>query len=343
MIKFSVVLPVYNVEQYLKECLDSIINQTYKNLEIICINDCSEDNSLEILKEYAEKDNRIKVIEKSARGGLGAARNTALNEILAIGGGSEHNYVSFIDSDDYIAPNMYEILAQKIEETPADIICFNYFTLKNGIELKEKIYYEKLKNEYYTKENLKTIFMYDLSPMVWNKIYSKEFLQKNNLRFSTTPIQEDVHFNFYAKLCAQSVLILKDLYLYYYRIREKSLSNTYDEKYMATIQDIKETKDDLIKKNIFNEYKEEFKNYRDTTLRFSQTKIPEEKRLEYVEKSKILFDKSEEKIFNRNFYNRRNPLENLFSIYNHYNPKTLKKEKTLQIFGIKIILSKKSM
>ncbi len=87
MIKFSVILPVYNVEQYLKECLDSIINQTYKNLEIICINDCSEDNSLEILKEYAEKDNRIKVIEKSARGGLGAARNTALNEILAIGGG----------------------------------------------------------------------------------------------------------------------------------------------------------------------------------------------------------------------------------------------------------------
>ena len=87
MEKFKIILPVYNVEQYLKECLDSIINQTYKNLEIICVNDCSTDNSLAILKEYAKKDNRIKVIEKSKRGGLGAARNTAFNEILASGGG----------------------------------------------------------------------------------------------------------------------------------------------------------------------------------------------------------------------------------------------------------------
>ena len=70
MTKFIIILPVYNVEQYLKECLDSIINQTYKNLEIICVNDCSTDNSLAILKEYAEKDNRIKVIEKPARGGV---------------------------------------------------------------------------------------------------------------------------------------------------------------------------------------------------------------------------------------------------------------------------------
>ena len=69
MEKFKIILPVYNVEQYLKECLDSIINQTYKNFEVICVNDCSTDNSLAILKEYAEKDNRIKVIEKPARGG----------------------------------------------------------------------------------------------------------------------------------------------------------------------------------------------------------------------------------------------------------------------------------
>ena len=69
MVKFSIIIPVYNVAEYLKECLNSVINQTYKNLEIICINDCSEDNSLEILKEYAEKDERIKIINKSARGG----------------------------------------------------------------------------------------------------------------------------------------------------------------------------------------------------------------------------------------------------------------------------------
>ena len=94
MPKISVIVPIFNVEKYLKECLESIINQTFKDIEIICINDGSTDNSLDILNQYAEKDNRIKVITQSNQG-LSAARNTGIKY-------ANGEYISFIDSDDYI-------------------------------------------------------------------------------------------------------------------------------------------------------------------------------------------------------------------------------------------------
>ena len=100
MVKVSVVIPVYNVEDYLRDCLDSIVNQTLKDIEIICINDGSTDNSLEILEHYKSKDERIKVISQE-NGGISAARNKGID--LASG-----DYISFIDSDDYIDNNFYE-------------------------------------------------------------------------------------------------------------------------------------------------------------------------------------------------------------------------------------------
>ena len=106
--KISVIIPVYNVEDYLEECLDSIINQTFKDLEIICINDGSQDNSLNILEEYAEKDNRIKIITTKNQG-LSAARNRGLENITG-------DYVYFIDSDDYLELTAFEELYAVSEE-----------------------------------------------------------------------------------------------------------------------------------------------------------------------------------------------------------------------------------
>lgn len=116
--KVSVIVPVYNVEQYVAKCLESVINQTYTNLEIICVDDGSTDNSGNICDEYAQKDSRIKVFHKT-NGGLASARNVALSYVTG-------DYIGFVDSDDWIEPEMYETLVQQIEKNNVDMVCCNY-------------------------------------------------------------------------------------------------------------------------------------------------------------------------------------------------------------------------
>ncbi|MHC6204325.1 glycosyltransferase family 2 protein [Breznakiellaceae bacterium SP9] len=118
MPKFSLIIPVYNVERYLADCLDSCINQTFKDIEIICINDCSPDGSSKILDEYAKRDPRIKVIIHEKNRGLGGARNTGIEA-------AKGEYCWFIDSDDIIALDACEFLFSVIKKTQIDIIRFN--------------------------------------------------------------------------------------------------------------------------------------------------------------------------------------------------------------------------
>ena len=111
----SVIIPIYNVEQYIEKCLDSVINQTYKDLEIICVNDCSPDNSAQILLEYAQRDTRIKIVNREKNGGLSAARNTGLDE-------AKGEYVYFIDSDDWIDLDYIEKMVSAITFSKTDVV-----------------------------------------------------------------------------------------------------------------------------------------------------------------------------------------------------------------------------
>ena len=112
----SVIIPCYNVENYVARCLDSVINQTYNNLEIICVNDGSTDNTLAILKDYAKKDSRIKIIDKK-NGGLSSARNAGIEV-------ASYEYVVFLDSDDWIEPNTYELAISKMDDD-IDLVRWN--------------------------------------------------------------------------------------------------------------------------------------------------------------------------------------------------------------------------
>ena len=123
--KISVIVPVYNVEQYLERCVDSIINQTYKNLEIILVNDGSTDNSGKLCDELAKRDDRIRVIHKE-NGGLSDARNTGIEE-------AEADLIGFIDSDDYIDENMYELLIDNLRETNADLSMCGHYDVYNNV------------------------------------------------------------------------------------------------------------------------------------------------------------------------------------------------------------------
>jgi glycosyltransferase involved in cell wall biosynthesis len=117
--KISVIIPVYNVENYIRECLNSIVNQTIgiENIEVIVVNDCTPDNSMDIVEEYAEKYSSIKIIEHEINQGLGPARNTGLKHATA-------EYISFIDSDDFISENTYEICLYKFERYNCDFVIY---------------------------------------------------------------------------------------------------------------------------------------------------------------------------------------------------------------------------
>ena len=143
MAKISVIIPVYNVEEYLERCLNSVVNQTFKDLEIICVNDGSTDSSGEILQKFARKDARIKII-KRPNGGLSAARNTGL-EVMS------GEYFAFLDSDDWIDLNFYEKLYEKAKEFDADIAMADFIRKgKNKHKIRLNLNEEKL---YTTIEN----------------------------------------------------------------------------------------------------------------------------------------------------------------------------------------------
>ena len=182
----SVIVPVYNVENYLKKCLESITNQTYKNLEIILIDDGSTDNSGKICDEYAGKDNRIKVVHK-INGGLSDARNAGLE--IAKG-----EYIGFVDSDDYIAEDMYEFLYNLAVDNALDVsMCASCNEYEDGrIELPKNFETVMLDEKEKIIENLFINKSGGTAISVWSKLFKKTVLQ--NCKFYSGKTSEDVFF-----------------------------------------------------------------------------------------------------------------------------------------------------
>ena len=183
MAKVSIIVPIYNVEQYLEECMDSIIGQTLKDLEIICINDGSTDNSLDILKKYAASDDRIIIIDKKNEG-YGCAMNDGLD--CASG-----EYVGIVEPDDYVDLHMYEDLYHIAKEKNLDIVKADFYRFvcnKKGEVLKS---YDALSkdgtgyNEVIDPKKNDKIFRYVLN--TWSGIYRRAFIEKYHIRHNTTP------------------------------------------------------------------------------------------------------------------------------------------------------------
>ena len=231
--KITVIVPVYNVENYLNKCLDSIITQTYKNIEIIVVNDGSTDASGEICKEFAEIDHRIIYIEQE-NAGLSAVRNTGL-EIMS------GDYVTFVDSDDWIEQDYLETLYKKIVEYQADIAVGNYYSFN---ESEGMFYFHILGDSYYEKvyDNV-SIFenLYESQEMksfalisAWGKLYKAGLFEQ--LRFDIGKLGEDGYLNQKIYLLAEKIVYIHKG-IYSYRIRNNSLSRTWTEKWMHALVD----------------------------------------------------------------------------------------------------------
>lgn len=207
--KISVIVPVYNVEKYLRRCLESIINQSFADIEIICVNDGSTDGSKAVLEEYAAKDRRIIVLNKP-NGGLSSARNAGLE--LA---GSE--YIGFVDSDDWIESSTYELAYNAMQD--ADLVCY-YASI--DVEGSENEFTEQTRQYHAVKRaGLKKItkrLMLDTAVTAWSKLYKKSIVDKYGLRFPEGLYFEDNEFFFkYIVMCEKVFFIDKKLYHYIQR------------------------------------------------------------------------------------------------------------------------------
>lgn len=213
--KISIIVPVFNTEEYLPMCLSSLINQTYENLEIICVNDGSVDNSLSVLQEFAFKDERIRVVGQ-ANQGQSAARNKGLK--VASG-----DYISFIDSDDWVSLTLYQTFVNAISNCELDVFIFNaqsYSTNPNKIFpwkfFDTSVWDGDFSNEkIYTFHNCNNPFYGNLS--VCNKIYNKKFLNRIEAKFLENTIFEDQLFHMETFLQSSSIKI-NDEPFYKYRI-----------------------------------------------------------------------------------------------------------------------------
>lgn len=211
----SILVPCYNVEAYLRQCMDSIIRQTYTNLEIICLDDGSTDRTPEILKEYEKKDSRTRVISKP-NSGYGATMNIGLKA-------ASGKYIGIVESDDYIEPKMYEILCDAAEKDNLDIVRCRFIE-RNVIKSKDKVNtfsYVKDNGRVFRPTDVPSSFT--MKPSIWAGMYNREFLERNGIRFLETPgaSYQDTAFAFKALATAQRVRMLPDV-LHNYRINEAS-------------------------------------------------------------------------------------------------------------------------
>lgn len=219
MIKFSVIIPVYNVANYVEHCISSLVNQTYKNIEIIIVNDGSTDDSGEIIQRFAQRDSRIKVISQS-NSGLSVARNTGLTNATG-------DYIAFVDGDDWIDERMFEILEINLKSNSVDFICFR-LEFDNIIRQSQYIY-----GHPYTIKTLcgqdsiltDTLLVKNIPTSVCSKVYKANFLFENKLIFKSGIVNEDTLFSIQVSSCAQKVYFINDV-LYHTIERENSISRS---------------------------------------------------------------------------------------------------------------------
>lgn len=258
MIKVSVIIPVYNVENYLRQCLDSVVNQTLREIEIICVNDSSTDGSLAILEEYAQKDDRIQVITQP-NAGAGAARNRGMD--LAKG-----EYLSFLDSDDFFEPAMLEKTYNLAEQNRADFVVYksdqyhteeNKFVPVSWAVREQEIPPYPVFNYRQLTDNVFKVFV----GWAWDKLFSREFVKKHQLRYQEQRTSNDMLFVFSAIVLAQRISLLPEVLVHQRRDSKDSLSKTRENSWWCFHDALLALRERLQKEGLYPELEKDFINY----------------------------------------------------------------------------------
>lgn len=258
--KLSILVPIYNVEKYLAQCLSSLVEQTLPEIEIICINDGSTDQSLSIVQEFARKDPRIVIIDKP-NSGYGDSMNLGLKK-------AHGEYVGILESDDWIIPDAFATLYQAAKKANADVVKANYYkfrTLKNGDVATVTKVDEITKREIINPAEDRQVFQF--APAIWSAIYRTDFLRKNKIDFLPTPgaSYQDLSFNFKVWALAQKVVLLPEAFVNY-RIDNANSSVNNPGKVNCVVEEYAEIETFLCERGIFAQFGEtmdsaKFRNY----------------------------------------------------------------------------------
>lgn len=239
--KLSVIVPVYNVEEYLPKCLDSLVNQTLKDMEIIIVNDESPDNSQDIIDEYAKKYKNIVALKKK-NGGLSSARNYGMKY-------AKGEYITFVDSDDWVNKEMYSKMYAKAQESDFDIVAcdINYVYPDRS----ESVYTDPKSDT----TDIRKVFI-DLYPTVCTKIFKKELFTKNKLEFKSGVWYEDVEMMYRLLPYVKSIGVIHEAF-YEYLQREKSITSTVSPKIYDYINNFNGIIDYYKEKKLYDKYYKE--------------------------------------------------------------------------------------
>lgn len=242
--KISIIIPIYNAQKYLKNCLDSILKQSYKNFELILVNDGSTDNSLEICQKYAQEDKRIKLINQK-NSGVSFARNRGFKE-------ASGEYILFVDADDWLELDMLEIMSLEISKKNCEIVKCGYFVEDKEINEEQYLgnYYDKtiqIREDNFLIEN---IVNYNINPAMWMVLTKKELIKKHKF-VENFGYGEDLMYTLDLFLDSKSIVFIKNS-LYHYRISDNSASRDTS-KYERNINDLKLLHDEI--KKILEKYK----------------------------------------------------------------------------------------
>lgn len=321
----SVIVPVYNVQEYLKICLDSILKQTYKDLEIILVDDGSTDSSGTICDEYKKKDNRIKVIHQK-NGGLSSARNTGIK--IATG-----KYIAFIDSDDYIEKDMYKRAIETMKQEHAQIfICGRYYLYKDVKEIKQKENIYIIMNNIQALDKMNMFEYYDVA--AWDKVYERNLF--DGIEFPEGKLCED-WYTIYKVLDKADKIVYDSTPLYVYRQRPNSITHSDNKKInynsiYASKEVLKfiESKYPSITLNALTKYV--FANigvYNNLLLYVKNSKKQRKEILEVIKKNYNIVIKNTDLIINRKIQliliQRMNKIYNfMFKLFNLYRNRKIK-------------------
>ena len=265
-IKVSLIIPVYNAEEFLDESINSILNQTLSDIELVCVNDGSKDDSLKMLENFSKKDNRIKIIDQKNQG-CGAARNKALENATG-------DYIYFFDPDDYLVPDALEKLYENAISNNSDFVIFKIASFRDGEPINydepgfefEKIFNDiDFNNFTFNYRAIKRhVLLSSFAP--WTKFYKKEFLDKyDDFRFHTNVAFDDVPFHVQSMLRAKRISYVPEFFYHYRLSNPNSVNNT-----ASNAPDIFKIVDYVEKflknENFFNEFREDFIIFKITQL-----------------------------------------------------------------------------
>ena len=267
----SIIVPVYNVENYIERCLNSLVNQTFKDIEIITINDGSTDKSLELINKYVKEDIRVSVIDLGDEG-VSYCRNLGIEK-------ANGKYIMFVDSDDWIDSSMVEVMYKKAEENKLDLVMCSYIrefkdhSKEKIFNLPEEIIYkeDKVKNELLrklvgpVKEELSNPEMLDALGTVWGKLYRADIFKENKINFvdlKEIGSAEDTLFNIFTFNYLKKVMFLNKPMYHYWRDNPKSVTSQYNPKLKEQRKVFFKYISDFIKENNFEQVFEEALNNR---------------------------------------------------------------------------------